>query len=472
VSLGVTRDDGQFEWADSSIARFFCQLGNVASPRMWRMVLDVVRFNHAAAEMVAAGGATTIDGATAAADTSAAQWLDANGYSAAFRDDYLMPRVAALWGISPDQGALQFPISMVARHLWDSRLLGLTTATAPSEEPTWLTLVDGSRSYVDAVMRGFPPNHLFLNTPVRSVRSMPDDRVVLELADGSAHDYDHVILACHGDEAYRLIRGSATPLEREILSQFQTVATDAVLHSDASVMPRSRTAWSGWNYATTTTASARPESAAITYNLNMLQDIPRQAFGDVLLTVNPGRGLAPRPETVQSRFAYRHGLCTPEAVAAQARLPEIQNTRGISYAGAWTRLGLHEDGISSGLAVARDHLGARLPFAFAESSTAAAAPAPRLGLLHYVVSVLVLLLRMVVAFVTAVGSTVDEETAMVQARAHGARVRVKETKAAVASGVRRVLQAGGQHGREGAAATGVNGVGVVRRQQVQNGVAH
>lgn len=46
----------------------------------------------------------------------------------------------------------------------------------------------------------------------------------------------------------------------------------------------------------------------------------------------------------------------------------IQNQRGISYAGAWTKYGFHEDGFSSGLKVAREHLGARLPFEFRDST--------------------------------------------------------------------------------------------------------
>ena len=46
-------------------------------------------------------------------------------------------------------------------------------------------------------------------------------------------------------------------------------------------------------------------------------------------------------------------LClAPQAIRAQAELPSIQRTRGISYAGAWTKYGFHEDGFTSGLRAA------------------------------------------------------------------------------------------------------------------------
>jgi hypothetical protein len=53
---------------------------------------------------------------------------------------------------------------------------------------------------------------------------------------------------------------------------------------------------------------------------------------------------------------------------SQEQLPRIQNRRGISYAGAWTKYGFHEDGFSSGLKVAVEHLGAKLPFEFVDST--------------------------------------------------------------------------------------------------------
>ena len=238
-----------------------------------------------------------------------------------------------------------------------------------SSKPQWLTIPNGSSAYTDAVMRGFPSNHRFLKTTVRSVTNDEDGRVQLHLESGKSEVYDHVILATHGDEAYSIIRGSATPDEKQVMSKFRTSESIAVLHSDVSLMPQSRKTWSSWNHLTRSTPGSDKhgiDQVSVTCNLNILQHIPRDVFGDVLVTVNPLD--EPDPETVQGRYRYRLPLYDADTIRAQHDLQRIQNTRGISYAGAWTRYGSHEDGFSSGLYVAREHLGARLPFPLKDSA--------------------------------------------------------------------------------------------------------
>ncbi len=253
---------------------------------------------------------------------------------------------------------------MLISERWNHHLLSTVAA-----RPDWLTIPEGSKSYIDAVMKGFPPNHLFLGTPVRSLTNDDDGRVRLHLDDGKSEVFDHVVLATHGDEAFSIIQDSATEQEQEIMSNFQTSKNTAVLHSDISLLPESRKAWSSWNYMTKSsplTGKGNIDQVSLTYNMNILQHIPTEKFGDVLVTLNPLH--EPDEGTVQGRYSYTHPLYTPAAVRAQDLLSTIQNTRGISYAGAWTKYGFHEDGFSSGLQVAQDHLGAKLPFEFVDST--------------------------------------------------------------------------------------------------------
>jgi predicted NAD/FAD-binding protein len=217
-------------------------------------------------------------------------------------------------------------------------------------------------------MKGFPPNHLFLKTAVKHVTNDSDGRVRLHFENGNTEVFDHVILATHGDQACQIIGPSATEEEKSIMSAFKTSENSAVLHSDLSHMPVRTNAWSAWNYMTLSDPWTGRDinKVSLTYNMNILQHIPRETFGDVLVTLNPIS--EPKEDTIQGRYSYSHPLYNPAAIKAQNALPRIQNKRGISYAGAWTKYGFHEDGFSSGIHVAQSHLGARLPFEFVDST--------------------------------------------------------------------------------------------------------
>ncbi|KAK0613862.1 hypothetical protein B0T14DRAFT_438658 [Immersiella caudata] len=393
MTFAVSRDQGFFEWAGSNLSSVFCQRGNIFSLRMWRMVFDIIRFNQFALDLLRKNDEELKQGGGSSPrpEDTIGEYLDREGYSDAFRDDYLIPMTAAVWSTSPDKCSLEFPAVTLVRFLWNHHLLNTVT-----ERPPWLTIRAGSKAYIDKVMRGFPPNHLFLKTKVIRLTNEPDGRVRLHTESGRSDVYDHVILATHGDQAYSIIRDSATEEEHDIMSSFHTSENIAVMHSDLSLMPVCREAWSSWNYMTASSPIAgrrNIDQVCLTYNMNILQHIPRGAFGDVLVTLNPLH--EPDPAKVQGRWTYEHPLYTPAAIRGQQRLPSIQNKRGISYAGAWTKYGFHEDGFSSGLHVAKEHLGARIPFEF-KDSTYSRGKKPELNFLDRLLRLWIMLVQLFV----------------------------------------------------------------------------
>ena len=242
-------------------------------------------------------------------------------------------------------------------------------------------------------MKGFPPNHLHLKTAVRHLTNGDNGKVLLSFENGKTEEFDHVVLATHGDEALAIIAPSATALEKSILSCFQTSQNEVVLHSDLAFMPKRKNAWSSWNFLTESSPSegkANGDKVSLTYNMNILQGIPREPFGDVLVTLNPL--YQPLRAKIQGKYYYSHPLYTPAVIRAQKDLKKIQNTRGVSYAGAWTKYGFHEDGFTSGLHVATEHLGAKLPFEFQDAAYARGKK-PQIGLLDHLVRLFILLIQ-------------------------------------------------------------------------------
>ncbi|PYH39774.1 NAD(P)/FAD-dependent oxidoreductase [Aspergillus neoniger CBS 115656] len=350
MSFSVSRfsDSGSFEWAGSSLRNLFAQRRNLFSLSMWRMVFDMVRFNHFAPDLLRL---PDVDNTM-----SIGEYLEKEGYSAFFRDNYLIPLTASTWSTSPDKCNLQFPAVTLIRFLYNHNLLNTL-----GQGLEWLGVTNGAKSYIDTIMAGFPSERVFLNQPIVSVVNEPASGMVnITTANGTTAAYDHVILATPAPQALSLVSKTATPLEKSILSAFETTTNTAVLHSDEALLPQNRRVWSTWNYL----SNGAADQVCVTYNMNRAQGVSHAKYGSVLVTMNPLS--MPDERTIQGVFQYEHPLFTPAAVRAQTMLPTIQGTRGISYVGAWTMYGFHEDAFTSAFGVAGE-LGARLPFPVADS---------------------------------------------------------------------------------------------------------
>ncbi|OCL10526.1 FAD/NAD(P)-binding domain-containing protein [Glonium stellatum] len=356
MTFGVSRDHGAFEWAGTSLSALFAQCENLFRPSFWRMIFDIIRFNQFALDLLSAeeqGVSKTWR------EQSIGEYIEQEGYSANFRDDYIIPMTACVWSTGPDKCALEFPAMTLVRFMWNHHLLNTTAA-----RPPWLTIEGGAQKYIDAVLRDARKASIYLSTPVVSLKNREDGKVILGLGGGSLEAqevFDQVILGCHGDQALRIIWPSATDEEKAILSEFQTTPNMAYLHSDLSLMPRRPLAWSAWNYLTQSSPSSNPPpTVSLTYNMNILQNLPPSTFGPILVTLNPPH--APSPALTQGAYPYRHPVYTARSVHAQDELQKIQGTRGVWYCGAWTGYGFHEDGFSSGIKVAVEGLGGEVPW--------------------------------------------------------------------------------------------------------------
>jgi len=214
--------------------------------------------------------------------------------------------------------------------------------------------VGGSRSYVQAAAKGFS-GEVFLDERVTNVERTADG-VTVSTAE-RAVIYDAVVLASHAPTSLSLL-AEPTPEEQAVLGAFAYQPNEIALHTDVSFLPESRRAWASWNWFAETGDSTK-DSLSLTYWVNNLQQLPAGA-PPVLETLNPHKPYA--EGTVVERLCLDHPLFTAEAIAAQKRLPEIQGTGGVYYAGAWQRYGFHEDGLLSAVRVA-ELLGVAAPWA-------------------------------------------------------------------------------------------------------------
>lgn len=269
-------------------------------------------------------------------------FVDDLGFPAVFRDRYLLPMAAAIWS-SPHIDAADIPAGTLLRFFDQHRLLDI------SGRPTWRTVQGGSREYVRRLLDASGAT-VVTDAPVGSV-DRTGDGVTVRTHTGDSYQADQVVFACHADTSLEILGTTATDDERKVLGSFQFSDNHAVMHSDERLMPRARRTWSAWNVLETEPGAP----VTVTYWMNRLQ--PLATDQNVFVTLNPPF----QPNDVHRTSWYSHPVFDPEAIEAQARLPEIQGSERAWFCGAWTGYGFHEDGLESGMAVGRA-LGGEVPW--------------------------------------------------------------------------------------------------------------
>ena len=344
MGFSVHGEASGLEYSATSLDALFCQRRNLLSPRFLGMLRDLLRFYRVAPQLLEDDGpGPTLD-----------EYLRQQRFGDAFRDEHLLPMTCALWS-SPAAQVLQFPARALVQFMANHQMLTV------GERPQWRVVAGGSRRYVEA-MRSSWTAEVRLACPVLAVQRHAGHALVRSPA--GSERYDAVVLACHSDESLRLL-DDPDRREREILGAIGFQHNEAVLHTDARLLPRRRKAWAAWNAWVPRDASA---GCTVTYCMNLLQGL--DAPEPLLVTLN--RGDAIDPARVLARMRYAHPVHTHAALAAQARQAEIQGRRHTWYAGAWWGWGFHEDGIRSAVAVA-ESLGAPWDPPAAGAKTARAA---------------------------------------------------------------------------------------------------
>jgi predicted NAD/FAD-binding protein len=212
-----------------------------------------------------------------------------------------------------------------------------------SNRPQWWTVQGGARNYVSKIVAAVDDKRL--NTPVQ--RIVRDAHGVQVTSGGQTEHFDRVVLACHSDQALALLQ-DPTAGEREVLGAIRYQDNVAVLHTDTSVLPKKKLAWAAWNYERSADLGQTETRVCLHYLLNRLQPLPFAQ--SVVVSLNPLKPIA--PELVHGKFEYAHPVFDQGAIAAQARLPEIQGQQNTYFCGAWAGYGFHEDGLKSGFDVA------------------------------------------------------------------------------------------------------------------------
>lgn len=327
MSFSVRCERSGLEYNGNTMDSVFAQRRNMLRPSFLRMLTEILRFNATAIRALGKEDH----------ELTLAGFLRRHRYSEQFIQLYVVPMGRAIWSASA-ASLLAFPARFFIEFFDRHGFLSV------NNRPEWLAICGGSSSYVARLLAPFR-HRVRLRTTIAGVQRHAG-KVFLRTSHGQVEHFDHVILACHADQALAML-GDATPQEREVLSAFPYQQNDVLLHTDSRMLPRRPRARAAWNYHL---LAAEQERVAVTYDMNTLMSLAApQRF---LVTMNRNEDID--PSKVLREFTYHHPVYTPGAVRAQARRAEISGVKGISYCGAYWGAGFHEDGLVSGYQAAEE----------------------------------------------------------------------------------------------------------------------
>ncbi len=328
MSFSVKCENTGLEYNGTSLNTLFAQRRNLFRPSFIRMVSDILRFNRETVDALNAGeisGTETLH-----------EYLKKHNYSKNFINHYIIPMGSAIWS-APVSVMMSFPLKFFLKFFNNHGMLSV------DDRPAWRVLKNGSESYVEPVTRPYKDN-IRLSAPVVSV-SRIKDKIRIRTHQGDQEEFDHVVLACHSDQALRMIE-QPSQTEVEILGAIPYQMNDVVLHTDTRMMPKSRLAWASWNYHIPQRVQ---ETAMVTYNMNRLQNF-NTAKKTLMVTLNRNADID--ESQVIKKYEYAHPIFTLDGIRAQQRHAEISGVDRIHYCGAYWFNGFHEDGVNSALRVA------------------------------------------------------------------------------------------------------------------------
>ena len=328
MSFSVHNDNNGLEYNGHGLSSLFAQKKNLFKPQFFYFLYEITKFNRLAKQTAY----ENIEQQQTLGD-----FLQQHDLSDYFTENYILPMGAAIWSSSLAD-MRNIPLGFFLRFFLNHGLLDIVN------RPQWYVIPGGSREYVNRMLVEIEPL-IKLNSPVQQVSRL-NDQVYITVND-SVEVFDHVIFACHSDQALALLADSTTN-EQQILSAMAYQDNEVVLHTDESILPNEKAAWASWNYhLPLMDAGSQQQLPALTYNMNILQGI--DAPETFCVSLNQTQDID--PSKILRQFTYAHPVFNRSSIHAQQQRHLINGIENTWFCGAYWYNGFHEDGVRSALDV-------------------------------------------------------------------------------------------------------------------------
>ena len=322
MSFAVSIKDSMVEYGGKGLKALFANKLNIFNPKFIKMILEIISFYINAPFLLN----SNIDNETLGS------YLEKSKISKYFVNFHIIPMVAAIWSM-PFSKAKDMPLKLFLNFFVNHGLFRL------KNRPQWYTVTGRSRKYVSKVLQKISGEY-FKNYKVNKIfRSEENVRITINNNDKFL-DYDQVVLASHADQSLDLLE-NPTEEETSILKEFKYVSNVAYLHTDESLMPKRKLAWSSWNSISKNDLS----STCVTYWLNNLQNLKTK--DNYYLTLNPIQEV--RSSKIIKKVNFTHPYLNSKTSKLQKDLYKLQGKKRTWFCGSYFGYGFHEDGLKSSL---------------------------------------------------------------------------------------------------------------------------
>ena len=323
MSFSVQHTQTGLEYCGSGLNGLFAQRKNIFNVRYIKMLTQITRFNKESVKV--------LDNPRFQ-NYSLAEYIKEYKYGDDMLWKYLIPMSSAVWSTPMDE-MLDFPIVTLVRFFKNHGFLGLNT------QHQWYTLENGSQSYRKLLIEPFK-DKIQINNGAVKVKT-ENGKAIVTTQDGKTHTFDKLIFASHADQTLKLLE-SPTADEKRLLASFKYQKNSATVHTDESIMPKTKLTWSSWNYRIDKTNSGI--AATTIYWMNCLQGVSKKK--NYFVSINAVPDSVAKNEIIQE-IDYEHPLFDVSTMQAQNELHKLNESGPLYYCGSYFKYGFHEDAYAS-----------------------------------------------------------------------------------------------------------------------------
>ena len=331
MSLSIDHQKNNIEWSGQDIKTIFAKKKYFGNLKFLFAVIQILIFNFHVKYILNYKNIENI---------SLEEWLKKKFYSKSFLELYLIPMAGAIWSM-PQKDIMNYPVRSLFEFFNNHKLLH-----SKKDRPKWLTVSGGSINYVNKIINFLKANPRVKLLKNNGVKKIKRENGFIKVTDneGNTSKVDHIIFSQNPSKVINIL-SDIQKKELDLLGKFKANKNTAYLHSDESIMPKTKKIWSSWNIFV---PKDEKSHISVTYWMNKLQNINNKT--PLFLSLNPVN--LPNEGSIFKVIDYEHPVFDSKSITALKFLDEIQGLNNTWYCGAWSGNGFHEDGLNSSLKVA------------------------------------------------------------------------------------------------------------------------